>query len=89
MLDAKTIRGHDMAKVKLSDRVQSLIDRKQYNDAIKLLSGVDSPRATDWIRRIEALQAAEKRQGTRNATIGLLVFLFACIASCSLYFWFA
>jgi hypothetical protein len=76
-----------MAKEKLSDKVQSLIDSKQYDKAIAMLANVDSPRATDWIRRIEALQSANKRQALKQANIAMLLMLFACIASCVILSW--
>lgn len=76
-------------KQKLSERIQTLIDNKDYNQAIKLLANIDSPKATDWIRRIEALQAADRRQETRSMTKLFLLSMFFCSCSCVLYFWFA
>lgn len=78
-----------MTKQKLSDKVQSLLNAHQYDEAITLLAGVDSPRATDWIHRIEAQRAAYVRQSQRNATTWLLLSIFGCIAACSVYLWFA
>lgn len=76
-------------KEKFSDKVQSLIDHKDYNGAIKLLANVNSPRATDWIRRIEALQTADREQNAFHATQWLLLSILFCALSCVLYFWFA
>lgn len=78
-----------MAKTKLSDKVQSLLNAHQYDEAITLLAGVDNPRATDWIRRIEAKRAAYVRQSQRQSTKWLLLSIFGCIAACSCYLWFA
>jgi hypothetical protein len=78
-----------MAKVKLSDKVKNLINAHQYDEAITLLATKDSPRATDWIRRIEAQRAAYVRQSQRQSTKWLLLSVFGCIAACSVYLWFA
>lgn len=74
---------------KLSDTIKRLVKQHQFDEALTLLGQVNSPQATDWIIRIEAQRAAYKRMETRKATIGFLLMLFACMASCTLYFWFA
>lgn len=78
-----------MGKQKLSDKIQSLVDAKQFDEAIGLLAGIDSTKATDWILRIEAQRAAYVRQAQRQSTKWLLLSIFGCIAACSVYLWFA
>ena len=77
-----------MPKAKLTDKVQSLIDARQFDEAINMLAGIDSPKATDWIRRIEAQRAVHMRQSQRAATTWLLMSIFGCIAACTVYLWF-
>lgn len=78
-----------MTKEKLSNKVQSLVDRKQYDAAIKLLANVDSPKATDWIRRIEAKQRVHIRESQQRTAAWLVTSMFLCVVFCSLYLWFA
>jgi hypothetical protein len=78
-----------MTKVKLADKVQSLVDTKQYDAAIKLLANVDSPHATDWIRRIEALRTVHVTESRQHVAMWLVLSIFGCIAACSFYLWFA
>lgn len=77
-----------MAKEKLSDKVQALVDRKQYDAAIKLLGNVDSPKATDWIRRIEAMRTVHITESRQHVALWLVLSIFGCIAACSFYLWF-
>lgn len=69
--------------MKLSDRVKSLVDAKKYDDAIELLASVNNPKATDWIKRIEALQGLQKKKDQQRAGQVMVWIFFACILSCA------
>lgn len=75
--------------MKLSNQVQSLVDAKKYNEAIELLGSVNSPKATDWIHRIEAMQRVHLHKQSTQITCFMVIALFGCIAACSFYLWFA
>jgi hypothetical protein len=75
--------------MKLSDRVQSLIDAHKYDEAITLLANIDSPKATDWIRRIEAQRTVYQTKSKQQAAMWIVGTLFFCSCICPMYFWFA
>ena len=73
--------------MKLKEKVQSLIDSHQYDEAITLLGNVDSPHATDWVRRIEAMRTAHFRKAQWQSGWFMAAAFFTCAASlviCSL-----
>lgn len=63
-------------------RAKKLIDAKQYDKALEVLAHIDHPRATDWIKRVEILQASHNKQAAKKASSTVLVALLACTLSC-------
>ncbi len=73
--------------MKLTEKVQGLIDAKKYDEAITILAAIDSPKATDWIHRIEALRTVHITKSRQRVVLNMFIMFFACGASlviCSL-----
>lgn len=70
---------------KLNDKIKNLVDQKRYNEAITILSGINDPRATDWIRRIEAMKTVHIEQSRQRTTLIMFLIFGACMASCLLW----
>lgn len=64
------------------DRAKKLIDAKQYDKALEVLAHIDHPRAIDWIKRVEILQATHNKQAAKKASSTVAMALLACALSC-------